>query len=73
VSGTGQSKHKLSGNGNECKPLLVGNYPGRALSFAVKKAAAAAAAAGDSYITEPPRVLGRGLHSSTTQLNLSRV
>jgi hypothetical protein len=63
----------LSGNGNECKPLLVGNYPGRALSFAVKKAAAAAAAAGDSYITEPPRVLGRGLHSSTTQLNLSRV
>jgi len=44
LSGKGGSQLKLSGIGNECKPLLVG----------------------DSGV-------GRGLHSSTSQLNLSRV
>jgi len=40
--------------------VLVGNFPGRALSFAVKKAAAAEAAAGTKYLAdgEAPRVLG---------------
>lgn len=40
--------------------VLVGNFPGRALSFAVKKASAEEAAAGKKYIAdgEAPRVLG---------------
>ena len=52
----GKSKLKLSGNGNECKPLLNGNVE-------------AAHAFLKLVVTE---LLGRGSHSLTSQLNLNR-
>ena len=59
MSGEGQSKLKLSGNGNECKPLQSG-------------------ATLSEFETPNARfttvlVVGWGLHSFTSQLNLSRV
>jgi hypothetical protein len=54
LSRKGQSKLKLSGSGNECKPL----------------------ADGKDEVMMPSDFMaagGRGLHSSTSQLNLSRV
>ena len=46
MSGKGQGRLKLSGNGNECRPLARGG---------------------------PRQQRGRGLHSFTFQLNLSRI
>ena len=51
---------------------LVGNYPGRALSFAVKKSTPMEAASGEKYIAdgEAPRVLG--YPSKNVQLKIPR-
>ena len=50
---------KLSSDMNECKPLPGG--------------VAVGAGAGSSLPVERENLCGRGLHSSTSQLNLSRV
>ena len=52
--------------------VLVGNYPGRALSFAMKKATPAEAAAGTAYVAPGalPKVLG--FPSKSTALRIPR-
>jgi hypothetical protein len=64
ISGKGRSNLKLSENGSECKPLSVGAIARQVPSKTV------------NVITLEDLVAkrtGRGLHPSTSQLNLSRV
>ena len=52
--------------------VLVGNYPGRALSFAVKKASPAEAAAGTKYVAEGARPRVIGFPSKSVLLKITR-